>query len=123
MKSSTINKKEIDKFSKIAEDWWNPEGKFKPLHQFNPERIKYIKDNTIKHFNLTNKDKPFNFIKARLASVNGKVNKNLPPIANNIAKKINPIKNNNLKPFDIFFDEILLIYFNSKYKMTNINTV
>ena len=59
MKSSTINKKEIDKFSKIAEDWWNPEGKFKPLHQFNPERIKYIKDNTIKHFNLTNNDKPF----------------------------------------------------------------
>ena len=59
MKSSTINKKEIDKFSEIAEDWWNPEGKFKPLHQFNPERIKYIKDNTIKHFNLTNKDKPF----------------------------------------------------------------
>ena len=59
MKSSTINKKEIDKFSKIAEDWWNPEGKFKPLHQFNPERIKYIRDNTIKHFNLTNKDKPF----------------------------------------------------------------
>ncbi len=59
MKSSTINKKEIDKFSKIAEDWWNPEGKFKPLHQLNPERIKYIKDNTIKHFNLTNKDKPF----------------------------------------------------------------
>ena len=59
MKSSTINKKEIDKFSKIAEDWWNPEGKFKPLHQFNPERIKYIKDNTVKHFNLTNKDKPF----------------------------------------------------------------
>jgi len=59
MKSSTINKKEIDKFSKIAEDWWNPEGKFKPLHQFNPERIKYIKDNTIKHFKLINNDKPF----------------------------------------------------------------
>ena len=59
MKSSTINKKEIDKFSKIADDWWNPEGKFKPLHQFNPERIKYIRDNTVKHFKLTNKDKPF----------------------------------------------------------------
>ncbi len=59
MKSSTINKKEIDKFSKIAEDWWNPEGKFKPLHQFNPERIKYIRDNTIKHFKLINNDKPF----------------------------------------------------------------
>ena len=59
MKSSTINKKEIDKFSKIAEDWWNPEGKFKPLHQFNPERIKYIRDNTIKHFKLIDKDRPF----------------------------------------------------------------
>ena len=59
MKSSTINKKEIDKFSKIAEDWWNPEGKFKPLHQFNPERIKYIRDNTVKHFKLIDKDRPF----------------------------------------------------------------
>jgi len=59
MKSSTINKKEIDKFSKIAEDWWNTEGKFKPLHQFNPERIKYIKEKTIKHFDLTDSNKPF----------------------------------------------------------------
>ena len=30
MKNSTINKKEIDKFSKMAEEWWNPQGKFKP---------------------------------------------------------------------------------------------
>ena len=36
MKNNTINKKEIEKFSKIAEEWWNPEGKFKPLHKFNP---------------------------------------------------------------------------------------
>ena len=43
MKSSTINKKEIEKFSKIAEEWWNPGGKFKPLHKFNPIRISYIK--------------------------------------------------------------------------------
>ena len=56
---TSINKKEIDKFSKIADEWWDPEGKFKPLHQFNPERIKYIRDNTVKHFKLTNKDKPF----------------------------------------------------------------
>ena len=62
-------------------------------------------------------------LKSGQRGVQAKVNKNLPPIANNTAKKINPIKNNNLIPFDIFFDEILLIYFNSKYKMTNINTV
>ena len=36
MKTNTINKKEIEKFSKIAEEWWDPKGKFKPLHNFNP---------------------------------------------------------------------------------------
>jgi len=29
---TTVNKKEIEKFSKLAKDWWNPNGKFKPLH-------------------------------------------------------------------------------------------
>ena len=64
MKNNTINKKEIDKFSKIAEDWWNPEGNFKPLHKFNPTRIKYIRDKTVKHFNITNKNEtPFKNLK------------------------------------------------------------
>ena len=49
---NSINKKEIEKFSKIAEEWWNPNGKFKPLHNFNPIRIRYIKENIIKDFNL-----------------------------------------------------------------------
>jgi 2-polyprenyl-6-hydroxyphenyl methylase/3-demethylubiquinone-9 3-methyltransferase len=55
---NTINKKEIEKFSKIAEEWWSPNGKFKPLHKFNPIRIKYIKDNIIKNFQLNKKDEP-----------------------------------------------------------------
>ena len=58
MKINTINKKEIEKFSKIAEEWWNPEGKFKPLHKFNPIRISYIKDNIVNTLNLKNKEKP-----------------------------------------------------------------
>ena len=58
MKNNTLDKKEIEKFSKIAEDWWNPTGKFKPLHKFNPIRIKYIKNNLINDFNLKNKKKP-----------------------------------------------------------------
>ena len=58
MKNNTINKEEIEKFSKIAEEWWNPTGKFKPLHKFNPIRISYIKDNIIKTLNLKNKEKP-----------------------------------------------------------------
>ena len=58
MKINTINKKEIEKFSQIAEEWWDPEGKFKPLHKFNPIRISYIKDNIIKSLKLENKKKP-----------------------------------------------------------------
>jgi len=53
---STINKKEIQKFSKIANEWWDPEGKFKPLHKFNPIRIKYIKDNIIQNFKIKSKN-------------------------------------------------------------------
>ena len=63
MKTNTINKKEIEKFSKIAEEWWDPEGKFKPLHKFNPIRISYIKDNIINTFKLKKNEKPLNKIK------------------------------------------------------------
>ena len=63
MKNNTINKEEIEKFSKIAEEWWNPAGKFKPLHKFNPIRISYIKDNIIKTFNLKNQTKPLKKVK------------------------------------------------------------
>ena len=54
---TSVNKKEIEKFSKIAAEWWDPEGKFKPLHKFNPIRIKYIKENIIHNFKLKNKSK------------------------------------------------------------------
>ena len=58
MKNNTIDKKEIEKFSKIAEEWWNPQGKFKPLHKFNPIRIRYIRDNIIDHFAIKSKTRP-----------------------------------------------------------------
>ncbi len=58
MKTSTINKIEINKFDRLAAEWWNPEGKFKPLHKFNPIRIKYIKDSIIQHFNIKSKKMP-----------------------------------------------------------------
>ena len=63
MKNNTINKKEIEKFSKIAEEWWNPNGKFKPLHKFNPIRISYIKENIVKSFKLDHKKIPLENIK------------------------------------------------------------
>ena len=63
MKTNTINKKEIEKFSKIAEEWWDPEGKFKPLHKFNPIRISYIKNNIIDTLKLEITKKPLNKVK------------------------------------------------------------
>ena len=64
MKTNTINKKEIEKFSQIAEEWWDPDGKFKPLHKFNPIRISYIKNNIISSFKLNASDnKPLKKVK------------------------------------------------------------
>ena len=58
MKSNSINKQEIEKFSKIATEWWSPNGKFKPLHKFNPIRIQYLKKNIIEHFKLKHSSRP-----------------------------------------------------------------
>ena len=44
--NTNVDPLEIDKFNKLAEDWWNPNGDFAPLHQLNPLRFEYIKTNT-----------------------------------------------------------------------------
>ncbi|MEO1135306.1 MAG: bifunctional 2-polyprenyl-6-hydroxyphenol methylase/3-demethylubiquinol 3-O-methyltransferase UbiG [Pseudomonadota bacterium] len=49
-KSATIDPDEIEKFSAIADEWWDPFGKFKPLHKFNPVRLAYIRDAACAHF-------------------------------------------------------------------------
>ena len=49
--SITIDQDEIEKFTKMADEWWDENGKFKPLHKFNPVRIDYINRNIQKHFN------------------------------------------------------------------------
>ncbi len=61
---STVDRIEIEKFSKLAKDWWNPKGKFKPLHLLNPTRIKFIKEKLITHFQLNeNSEKPLDQLK------------------------------------------------------------
>ena len=50
---STINKDEINKFSKIADEWWDINGKFKPLHMFNPVRIEHILDIALNYLQLS----------------------------------------------------------------------
>ena len=61
---STVNKDEIEKFSKLAEEWWDINGKFKPLHMFNPIRIEHILDVASNYFNIDkNKKLPLKDLK------------------------------------------------------------
>ena len=50
MTDSTINADEVEKFGGLAEEWWDPKGKFRPIHKFNPVRLAYIRDQAIDHF-------------------------------------------------------------------------
>lgn len=51
-KAATVDPREIEQFSRIAEEWWDESGKFRPLHRINPVRIAYIRDHLIRHFEL-----------------------------------------------------------------------
>jgi 2-polyprenyl-6-hydroxyphenyl methylase/3-demethylubiquinone-9 3-methyltransferase len=58
--ASTVLPDEVAKFSAIADEWWDPAGKFRPLHKFNPERIRYVRDHLAAHFGRDPKTpKPF----------------------------------------------------------------
>ena len=56
---TTINKEEIQKFSNLAEEWWDVNGKFKPLHMFNPIRIEYITQKIKHHFEILGNKESF----------------------------------------------------------------
>jgi 2-polyprenyl-6-hydroxyphenyl methylase/3-demethylubiquinone-9 3-methyltransferase len=60
MTEASIDPKEIAKFSAMAEQWWDPTGKFAPLHKFNPVRLRYIRETAAAHFSRDAKSlKPF----------------------------------------------------------------
>jgi 2-polyprenyl-6-hydroxyphenyl methylase / 3-demethylubiquinone-9 3-methyltransferase len=46
----TVEEAEIERFSAMAAEWWDPSGKFRPLHKFNPVRLEYIKRRVCAHF-------------------------------------------------------------------------
>ena len=57
---TTIDPAEIERFSRLAAEWWNPAGKFKPLHKFNPVRLEYICDRVSARFGRDPKgERPF----------------------------------------------------------------
>jgi 2-polyprenyl-6-hydroxyphenyl methylase/3-demethylubiquinone-9 3-methyltransferase len=47
---TTIDQSEVDRFSAMAAEWWDPTGKFKPLHKINPVRLAYIREKVIEHY-------------------------------------------------------------------------
>jgi len=49
----SVDPDEVEKFSRIAAEWWDPDSKFKPLHKFNPVRLGFIRDTICAHFSLT----------------------------------------------------------------------
>ena len=65
---NTVNKEEIDKFSKLADEWWDPSGKFAPLHKFNPIRQEYIINEISKNFDI-NIDNPGSLEKLKILDV------------------------------------------------------
>jgi len=50
--ASTADAQEIANFTRMAEQWWDPRGKFRPLHQINPLRTQFVVENAAKHFGL-----------------------------------------------------------------------
>jgi 2-polyprenyl-6-hydroxyphenyl methylase / 3-demethylubiquinone-9 3-methyltransferase len=52
--NTSIDPSEVEKFSKIAAEWWDPKGKFRPLHKFNPVRLAFIRDRICENFGRKN---------------------------------------------------------------------
>ena len=46
----TVDPAELEKFERVASEWWDPDGKFKPLHKLNPVRVAYVRDRMAEHF-------------------------------------------------------------------------
>ena len=53
---TTIDDDEVARFSAMAQEWWDPAGKFRPLHKFNPVRLQYIKEKVCEAFDRDMKD-------------------------------------------------------------------
>lgn len=68
MNKKTANDNEIKKFSDMAAEWWDPNGKFSPLHKFNPVRQEYLVNKIAQHFSL-DLEKNFSFSKLNLLDV------------------------------------------------------
>jgi 2-polyprenyl-6-hydroxyphenyl methylase/3-demethylubiquinone-9 3-methyltransferase len=53
--SATLDPAEVERFGRMAEDWWDAKGKFRPLHQIGPARIGFARNEVVRHFNRDSK--------------------------------------------------------------------
>ncbi|MGH6736769.1 MAG: bifunctional 2-polyprenyl-6-hydroxyphenol methylase/3-demethylubiquinol 3-O-methyltransferase UbiG [Methyloceanibacter sp.] len=56
--SPTLDAAEVARFAKLAGEWWDAKGAFAPLHQINPVRLTYIRDQLCKRFGRDPKSPP-----------------------------------------------------------------
>ncbi len=56
--SPTLDPNEVDRFARMAADWWDPKGQFRPLHELGPARMLYLRDEIMRHFQRTSLDQP-----------------------------------------------------------------
>ncbi len=55
--ASSVDRADVEKFNRIAAEWWDPLGKFRPLHQIGPPRLQFVRDAIVGHFRLTPVDR------------------------------------------------------------------
>jgi len=64
MSATTIEAAEVERFTAMADEWWDPKGKFAPLHKFNPVRLAFIRDEALNRFGRDGASrKPFEGLK------------------------------------------------------------
>ena len=61
--SATLDPREVEQFAALAAEWWDPNGKFKPLHKLGPARVGYLRDEMMRHFGRTGSDQPLHSLR------------------------------------------------------------
>ncbi len=52
----TLDEREVARFAAMADEWWDPNGKFRPLHALNPARLTFLRDQLCWHFGRDERD-------------------------------------------------------------------
>ncbi|MBN9259269.1 MAG: bifunctional 2-polyprenyl-6-hydroxyphenol methylase/3-demethylubiquinol 3-O-methyltransferase UbiG [Hyphomicrobium sp.] len=48
--TATLDDAEVKRFAALAAEWWDPNGKFRPLHKLGPARLAFVRQEIVRHF-------------------------------------------------------------------------